>query len=91
MTRHDGAPVPRETTAVNGWMTRAIDDATARGLPELKPLLETLARSTQALRDADVVFAHPALQDQQLADAATGAEDAGPSGTSAADHDHGAR
>jgi hypothetical protein len=27
----------------------------------LKPLLETLARSLQALRDADVEFDHPAL------------------------------
>jgi hypothetical protein len=26
----------------------------------LKPLLETLARSTRALRDADAAFGHPA-------------------------------
>ena len=31
----------------------------ARGLPALKPLLETLARSTQALRDADEDSATP--------------------------------
>jgi hypothetical protein len=45
---------------VADWLARAIADAEARGLPELKPLLETLARSTQALRDADGVFHHPA-------------------------------
>ena len=43
------------------WLTRACDDAEARSLPDLKPLLETLAKSTQALRDADAVFLHPAL------------------------------
>jgi len=45
---------------VSDWLTRAAADAEARGLPELKPLLETLARSTQALRDADAEFGHPA-------------------------------
>jgi hypothetical protein len=43
------------------WLAHAIADAEARGLPELKPLLETLAKSTQALRDADVAFTHPAI------------------------------
>jgi hypothetical protein len=42
------------------WLAHAIADAEARGLPELKPLLGTLARSTQALRDADGEFRHPA-------------------------------
>ena len=46
---------------VKSWLARACDDAHERGLPELKPLLETLAASTQALRDADASFAHPAL------------------------------
>ena len=45
---------------VDAWLAAALADAEARGLPELKPLLETLARSTQALRDADVEFGHPA-------------------------------
>jgi hypothetical protein len=45
---------------VNGWLADAVADAEARGLPELRPLLETLARSTQALRDADGEFRHPA-------------------------------
>jgi hypothetical protein len=45
---------------IPAWLARATADADARGLPELKPLLETLARSTQALRDADGDFRHPA-------------------------------
>jgi hypothetical protein len=45
---------------VTDWLAHAIADADARGLSELKPLLETLARSTQALRDADREFRHPA-------------------------------
>jgi hypothetical protein len=44
------------------WLAHATADADARGLPELKPLLETLARSTQALRDADGEFRHPATE-----------------------------
>jgi hypothetical protein len=45
---------------VRDWLAHAVADAEARGLPELKPLLETLARSTQALRDTDGEFRHPA-------------------------------
>jgi hypothetical protein len=45
---------------IAAWLARARADADARGLPDLKPLLETLARSTQALRDADPQFGHPA-------------------------------
>jgi hypothetical protein len=37
---------------IDAWLAAAVADATARGLPELAPLLETLARSTAALRDA---------------------------------------
>lgn len=47
---------------VASWLAHAVADAEARGLPELKPLLETLARSTQALRDADGEFRHPAAE-----------------------------
>ena len=47
---------------IPSWFRRASEDADARGLPALKPLLETLGRATQALRDADAEFAHPALQ-----------------------------
>jgi len=46
---------------IRAWLARATADAEARGLPALKPLLETLARSLQALRDADPEFGHPAL------------------------------
>jgi hypothetical protein len=38
---------------VDAWLKAACEDADRRGLPELKALLETLARSTAALRDAD--------------------------------------
>jgi hypothetical protein len=49
------------SASVQAWLGRSIADAEARGLPELKPLLETLARSLQALRDGDEEFGHPAL------------------------------
>jgi hypothetical protein len=38
---------------IEAWLQAAIADAEARGVPELKPLLETLARATAALRAAD--------------------------------------
>jgi hypothetical protein len=38
---------------VAAWLAAAVADAERRGLPELKPLLETMARSTAALRAAD--------------------------------------
>ena len=38
---------------IESWLQDAIADAERRGLPELKPILEALARSTQALRAAD--------------------------------------
>ena len=38
---------------VQDWLRGAIADAERRGLPQLKPLLEALAKSTIALRDAD--------------------------------------
>jgi len=38
---------------IESWLQAAITDAEQRGLPELKPLLEGLARSTRTLRDAD--------------------------------------
>lgn len=38
---------------VEAWLRAAIADAEQRGLPELKPLLETLARTTAALRRTD--------------------------------------
>jgi hypothetical protein len=38
---------------VEQWLQVAIADAEKRGLPGLKPILETLARATKALRAAD--------------------------------------
>jgi hypothetical protein len=38
---------------IDAWLQAAIADAERRGLPELKPILETLARATRALRAAD--------------------------------------
>jgi hypothetical protein len=47
------------TTRVDAWLAAAIADAERRGLPELKPLLEALARSTVALRAADEATSSP--------------------------------
>ena len=47
--------------AVAAWLAHAVADAKARNLPQLEPLLEALAKSLQALRDADPDFGHPAL------------------------------
>ena len=38
---------------IDSWLKAAHADAESRGLPELKPALETLARATRALRAAD--------------------------------------
>lgn len=54
---------------VRNWLARASADADSRGLPELKPLLESLARATQALREADAEFGHPAFPPDTSADA----------------------
>ena len=35
------------------WLAAAVADAENRGLRELKPLLESLAKATEALRAAD--------------------------------------
>jgi hypothetical protein len=39
--------------SVDAWLAAAVADAERRGLPELKAMLETLARSTDALRKAE--------------------------------------
>jgi hypothetical protein len=44
------------TSNISSWLAAACADADRRGLPELKPLLESLARSTAALRAADAVI-----------------------------------
>lgn len=38
---------------IKNWLDAAVHDAERRGLPELKPLLEMLARATSALRSAE--------------------------------------
>jgi hypothetical protein len=38
---------------IESWLQAALADAERRALPELKPILETLARATAALRAAD--------------------------------------
>ena len=38
---------------VDDWLTAAIADAERRGLPELKPILESLANAARALRSAE--------------------------------------
>lgn len=37
---------------VDAWLQAAVADAERRGLPELKPLLESLAQAMRALRSA---------------------------------------
>jgi hypothetical protein len=44
---------------VHAWLAAAAADAERRGLPQLKPLLETLGRSTEALRRADAQVSKP--------------------------------
>jgi hypothetical protein len=43
----------RTYMTVDSWLQAAIADAERRSLPDLKPLLEALARATKLLRDAD--------------------------------------
>jgi hypothetical protein len=45
------------STRLDAWLASAIEDAERRGLPELKLLLEGLARTTAALREADSEYA----------------------------------
>jgi hypothetical protein len=45
---------------VESWLAAAIADAEQRGLPELKPLLETLAAATANLRRVDATAKAPA-------------------------------
>ena len=47
---------------IDAWLKSACDDAERRGLPDLKPLLETLARATAALREADRLIDRTRLQ-----------------------------
>jgi hypothetical protein len=40
---------------IEAWLQAAVADAERRGLPALKPLLDTLAQATRVLRDADIL------------------------------------
>lgn len=62
---------------VASWLARSIADAEARELPQLAPLLETLARSTEALRAADAEFGHPAAEVTEATNTTERAEAAG--------------
>jgi hypothetical protein len=42
---------------IETWLQTALADAEQRGLPDLKPLLEALARSTAALRASEITRA----------------------------------
>jgi hypothetical protein len=46
---------------VESWLAAALADAERRSLPELKPLLETLARSTSTLRRVDDELRRPSI------------------------------
>ena len=46
---------------LSAWLAGAVADARARDLPALEPLLETLAKSLRALREADAEFGHPTI------------------------------
>jgi hypothetical protein len=37
---------------IETWLKSALEDAERRGLPEIKPMLEALARATLVLRQA---------------------------------------
>jgi hypothetical protein len=54
---------------IDAWLTSACDDARRRGLEGLIPLLETLARSTRALRAADTM---PRAEPQPSTDSNSG-------------------
>jgi hypothetical protein len=54
---------------IESWLAAAIADAERRGMPGLKPMLETLARSTAALRAADARVSGSAAQPEGRAPA----------------------
>jgi hypothetical protein len=62
---------------MDDWLKAACADAARRGLPEMSPLLESLARSTVALRDADraVRTASEAIASAEALDPGAGAGD----------------
>jgi hypothetical protein len=58
---------------IEAWLAAAIADAERRGLPELKPLLESLAQATRALRGAG--FANDIRRNAEFAENAEKTDD----------------
>jgi len=52
---------------IDAWLQGAVADAERRGLPELKPLLEALAKTVATVRAAD--FNQSAVGSRQSSDA----------------------
>jgi aspartyl-tRNA(Asn)/glutamyl-tRNA(Gln) amidotransferase subunit A len=81
---------------LDGWLRSAIEDAERRGLPELKPLFEALARATAGLRaaeraDADrdaVAGAAARLRAARFGAQARGAPEGPPHGRPAGPDEH---
>ena len=70
---------------VDAWLAAACADAERRGLPELKPLLEGLARSTEALRIADAELTSECRRSRRRPLGTWGGRHAGPSRTMSPD------
>jgi hypothetical protein len=51
---------------VDAWLAAALADAERRGLAPLKTLLETLARSTAALRAADAELRRASVDERRV-------------------------
>jgi hypothetical protein len=66
---------------VADWLARSAASARDRGLAPLVPLLETLAKSTAALRAADGELGHPAAEYTEAPTATDGTD--GTDGTDA--------
>ena len=64
---------------LEAWLAAACADAERRGLGELKPLLESMAKSSAALRDADTQL--DAIEQAHAEAQATAAGSAIPSKT----------
>jgi hypothetical protein len=58
-------------TPIDQWLQAAVADAERRGLPDLKPLLEAMARSAAALRAADAALDARERHDLETAQDAT--------------------
>lgn len=51
---------------IETWLQTSIADAEQRGLPDLKPLLEALAKATAALRASEITRLRPAGEPPQF-------------------------